>query len=144
MKITIQPQFPNTLSILLLDTIFNEFKARFSKEHRIHGNGFFIVPFKVVTVVKKRDYLQLFATQYASDLPNILRLESVLDLWERYWKKEHEIGKDIPDNIIDTIATLCDKGRETWYPNIYTILVLIEVVPGSSFHVNDRFRNLAY
>ena len=129
---SVSEYFKLSLTIPLFDTIFNELKARFSKEHRIHGNGFFIVPFKVVTVVKKRDYLQLFATQYASDLPNILRLESVLDLWERYWKKEHEIGKDIPDNIIDTIATLCDKGRETWYPNIYTILVLIGVVPGSS------------
>ena len=65
-------------------------------------------------------------------MPNILRLNSKLDLWEQYRKKEHECGKNIPDNLIDTFAGLCENSRETWYPNIDTIIVLIAVVPGSS------------
>ena len=121
-----------SLTIPLLDMIICEFRARFSKDHRIHGSGFLIVPSKVLTAEKWKEYVISFANQYADDLPNLLRLDTELDLWENLWKRELRAKNDIPDNITDTIAYLHEKDRHIWYPNIYTILVLIGVVPGSS------------
>ena len=58
-------------------------------------------------------------------------LSSELDLWESYWKDESKAKRNIPD-IMDTIIELSERNRKTWYHNIYTIYVLVAVVPGSS------------
>ena len=45
---TVSEYYKLSLTIPLLDTIISEFESRFSKEHRIHGNGFFNVPSHVI------------------------------------------------------------------------------------------------
>ena len=71
-----------SVTIPLLDIIIAQLQSRFSPSHRIQGNGFFIVPSKVISTSEWKKYAHSFADKYADDLPNILKLESELDLWE--------------------------------------------------------------
>ena len=124
--------YKKSLTIPLLDRITTEFTARFSKQHRIHGNGFFVVPSKMLVNKEWRKRVIAFAREYSDDLPNHVRIEQELDLWENYWRNEMKMKRVIPDTITETLTYLNEGGRETWYPNIYTILILIAVVPSSS------------
>ena len=76
--------------------------------------------------------MRLFAEQYSDDLPMELLFSDELVLWKQYWKKEGREKRDIPDNIADTLTTMRKNGMHIWFPNIYTILVLIACVPSSS------------
>ena len=64
-------------------------------------------------------------------MPNILKFESELDLWECYWRSEANAKREVPDNITDTLTEYLVKTGKNGIQT-YTILVLVGVVPGSS------------
>ena len=73
-------------------------------------------------------------------MPNILNFESELDLWHNFWLKEKEEKRIVPDNITDTLKIAV--GRKEWFPNIFAILVLVGIVPGSSNTYQRRISKL--
>ena len=122
-----------SLTIPLLDKILAEFNERFSKDHRIHSNGFSVIPSKLLVTKSWKSSVKEFSRQYKDDLPNPLRLDAELDLWEHRWIREKSVNPlQIPDNVADTLTYLHRHKIVNWFPNIYVILKLIAVVPGSS------------
>ena len=120
-----------SLMIPLLDRVISELETRFSKEHRVHGNGFYILP---ATAIKDDDDLKShvceFAKEYERDLPEPMNMKTELDQWEVFWKQNFRRTQNVPDTIVTTLQSV--NTVKHWFPNIYTILCLIAVVPTSS------------
>ena len=118
------------LTIPFLDQVISELKNRFSKQHRVHANGFFVIPDVILENKDWRSFVREFSQQYESDMPSKLNLEVEMNMWEQFWTLEKSKKNKIPDTIMETLK-LINKKKE-WFPNIYTILTLIAVVPPSS------------
>ena len=118
-----------SLTIPLLDRVITELKSRFTIQHRIHSFGCFILPAAVVKDENWKEHVREFSLKYKSDLPSVMNLETEMDQWKIYWRRNMEQGK-VPDTISSTLTTI-DPMKE-WFPNIYRILCLVAVVPASS------------
>ena len=92
--------YRRSLTIPFLDNIITELNSRFTKEHRIHSNGFLVVPTQVIDQPNWKDLTIKFEKAYHADLPNCFALGSELDRWETFWKNEYVTRKSIPDNIV--------------------------------------------
>jgi len=63
-------------------------------------------------------------------MPHLLNINAELEQWEKYWQIEHDNKSYIPDNVTITLVTI--SNRRQWFPNVYTVLCLVAVVPSSS------------
>ena len=117
-----------SLTIPLLDRVTSELKSRFTTQHRIHSNGFYLLPSVVVKNVEWKDRIREFGQQYKSDLPFPLTFETEIDQWEIYWKRKPT--NEVTDNISSTLIAIDSKKK--WFQNLYAILCIVAVVPASS------------
>ena len=127
---SIEEYYRRSLTVPFLSGVISELKDRFSDTHRIHSNAFFVIPSKVLSKKNWQEAVHSFVKVYENDMPNVLNIQSELDLWYNFWLKEKAEKRTVPDNITDTLKIVV--GRKEWFPNIFTILVLVGVVPGSS------------
>ena len=128
----IKEYYKQALTIPLLDRVITELETRFSKEHRIHYDGYYIIP---TTILKEKNIIwkarvREFAEKYRKDLPEPINLEMEMEQWEHYWQKIREDDATVPDTIVATLQSI-DPVKK-WFPNIYRILCLIAVVPATS------------
>ena len=119
-----------SLTIPLLERVTGELETRFSKENRIHSDGFFILPTTVVETDDWKTTVRGFAKGYKQDLPEPMNLEAEMEQWAVDWKRSFESDQNIPDTIVTTLKSV--NPVKTSFPNIYRILCLIAFVPASS------------
>ena len=72
-----------SLTVPLLDRVISEMKTCFSKDHRAHSLGFFLLPSVVLYSLHWKENVSNFAVDYKSDFPDSINLE---DQWELYWQ----------------------------------------------------------
>ena len=76
------------------------------------------------------------AAQYNDDLPSPFVLSEELKVWKAHWESELRKGNNVPNTVKSTLVSMNSKRQ--WFPNIYTILVLIGTCPGTSV-ASERF-----
>ncbi|XP_028412484.1 52 kDa repressor of the inhibitor of the protein kinase-like [Dendronephthya gigantea] len=64
-----------------------------------------------------------FASAYLDDMPNYRSIHAELGLWETSWKKGFE------DVVHDLVAETLHHCKEFAYPNIFTALKILAVLP---------------
>lgn len=69
--------------------------------------------------------IQEFCHHYARDLPNVIGLPAELDLWQRIWTEKKEKAEDIPEKIASTLKSVYPAS----FPNVFTILQILETIP---------------
>ena len=107
-----------------------ELDTRFSKEHRIHYEGHYILPTTVIKDETWKTKIRAFSKTYRKDLPEPMNIEMEMEQWEHYWKKSKKEQTRIPDTIVATLKSI--DSIKKWFPNIYRILCLVAVVPATS------------
>ena len=105
-----------SVTIPFLDMIITELKSRFSTHHRIHSNGYFILPAVVLQDPAWKTNIKQFASEYMSDLPQPLNLETELHQWFVYWKQESRHNR-VPDTVSATLLAI--NSKKNWF-QIYT------------------------
>ena len=113
-------------TIPLLDHLIEEMEFRFPSEMCNLYNGFYLIPSIFLKCSKDFDWkteFMKFASAYKDDMPDYRTFHAELGLWETSWKKGFE--KVQYSTIADTIRN-CD---EIAFPNIFTALKILAVVP---------------
>ena len=117
--------YRRAITIPFLDSIIEHLKSRFTD-----GQGNFIRGFSVIPSLMRqkgnawREDFHTFCTMYEQDLPSPHSLDAEMDLWQRKWQ-DAEI---LPTTANDTMAHV----NRDMFVNIYTALVLLQVVPVTS------------
>ncbi|XP_046856107.1 52 kDa repressor of the inhibitor of the protein kinase-like [Xenia sp. Carnegie-2017] len=113
------------LTIPLLDHLIEQMEFRFSSEVCDIYRGFYIIPsiFLNCKDVNWKEEFMKFAVAYKEDMPHFRKIHAELGLWETNWKGGFEKVKY--DSIADTLQT-CNKLA---FPNIFTALKILAVVP---------------
>ena len=113
------------LTIPLLDHLIEQMEFRFPSETCNLYNGFYIIP-GIFLNCKGLDWkteFMKFVTAYADDMPNFRSIHAELALWETSWKDGFE--KVQYDSVADTLRNC----NELAFPNIFTALKILAVVP---------------
>ena len=110
--------------IPFLDTILCELKTRFGNVAKSATRAMFLVPAYL-------DQLSDAITQdmieyYAEDMPSRSCFKQELRIWRRFWGGVTD--QDRPDTLADTLRQI----KKINYPNIYTILSLMLLIPVTS------------
>ncbi|XP_066928330.1 52 kDa repressor of the inhibitor of the protein kinase-like [Clytia hemisphaerica] len=129
----IKKYYKLSLTIPLLERVKSELETRFSEEHRIHHDGFYVLPTTILSSKNSsvwKSKVRAFADKYRKDLPEPINLEMEMEQWEYYWKQNKNEKSALPDTIVATFQSI--DSVKKWFPNIHRILCLIAVVPATS------------
>ena len=72
----------------------------------------------------RRGDFQEFCNLYDQDLPSLHSQETEMDLWERKWQGV--------DSLPSTTGDIMANVNKDMYTNIYTALILLQVIPVTS------------
>jgi hypothetical protein len=113
------------LTIPLLDHLIEQIEFRFPSEMCNLYNGFYIIPgiFLMCKDVDWKTEFMKFVSAYKDDMPNYRSMHAELGLWETNWKQGFE--QVIYDSVADTLRNC----NELAFPNIFTALKILAVVP---------------
>ena len=137
----IKEYYKLSLTIPLIERVKSELETRFSEEHRIHHDGFYVLPTTILSSKNSsvwKSKVRAFADKYWKDLPEPINLEMEMEQWEYYWEQNKKEKSALPDTIVATLQSI--DSVKKWFPNIYRILCLIAVVPATS---NSRERSIS-
>ena len=149
-RCNIQTQNPEeyykvSLFIPLLDNIIQDLKFRFSSElfQILDINNF--IPVNILNlkqedlmpiIINVSEYLAKFKSVSVQLLSDLLRSE--LDIWISKWEKAKQESIVLPETVLQTLH-LCNKDI---FPNLYTLLQLISVMPVSVTSAERSFSTL--
>lgn len=71
------------LTVPFLDQVISELENRFSEQHRVHANVFFVILSVILKNEDWKSFIRQFSQQYKSDLPSKLNLEVEMNEWEQ-------------------------------------------------------------
>ena len=113
------------LTIPLLDYLIDQIEFRFPSEMCDLYRGFYVIP-GVFLNCKDLDWkteFMKFVEAYREDMPNYRAIHAELGLWETSWRKGFE--EIVHDSVADTLRNC----NELAFPNIFTALKILAVVP---------------
>ena len=121
--------FQRQITIPLLDHLSAEIDSRFDFENCIFLKGFYIVPGLFLDCLSEVDWKKEFLSfveAYRDDIPSYSSTVAEIELWEKFWKGN--IEAKVPKTIGESLK-LVDKVA---FPNVYTCLKILSVVPVTS------------
>ena len=100
---TISGYFKVTLTLPIVDHLFNELENRVNVESMIVYNGLCAIPAYLVkqyfrSCPSKEKYL-IFLNFYKSNLPHFSSIHAELELWKEFWKEKTELPSTISDTL---------------------------------------------
>ena len=123
--------YKRTTSIPLLNHLKNQLDDRFNESSTLCVEAFKIVPAVMLSTAGNnwKSAVQNFVSVYINDMPFPFSIDAELDIWHSYWSDYHEPG-NLPLTIISTLQSL--TLVKSTFPNIYTILKILAVMPLTS------------
>ena len=135
---TVSDFYRVSLTLPLLDTLYQELNARFSENSLLAYKGLYLLPNRVVKEQGKKplsDLVQGFFSFYFDDMPHPFHIKAEIELWEKYWST---IDTDLPYNISDTLKVIDHIG----FPNIKTALKILATIPITSCSCERSFSDM--
>jgi len=110
--------------LLFLIQIINDLCARFDSGNVARIHRFYCIPSMMASKgAVWKEKVRSFVKENSSDMPDLISLNAELDRWGNLWLKDFS-GK-LPSTVDETLT----KMTVSMYPNIFTILHLLAVLP---------------
>ena len=130
--------YKRALAIPFIDNVIEQLENRFNKESRNCAELLLLAPSLTVTDEFNPATAYQSMLTWECHLPSSVQLENELLRWKSFWKRRLQAGDDIPDNLLDTMCSVCKED----FPNIFSLLCIACALPVGSCEAERSFSAL--
>ena len=113
--------------------MITQIELRFTDQNLEIMKGFVIVPENIVNrkadseLLTWKEEFKKFLKIYEDDLSPFNNIETEMDMWELYWKTQHQKNLPVPKMLSTTLKEIRDM--KVTFPTIFTALQLLVTIP---------------
>ena len=130
---TSKEYYCRALTAPFLDHMITQIDLRFTDQNLEIMKGFVIVPENIVKrkadseLLSWKEEFKKFLKIYEDDLSPFNNIETEMDMWELYWKTQHQKNLPVPKKLSTTLEEI--RNMKVTFPTIFTALQLLVTIP---------------